>query len=223
MLSFFFFPKIKFCMYVVLSEKERQSMGDATRTLLGGQQSSRSDRTSRNKLLTAATLADNNGSPCPPPNPPRTTTRSTVERDSPIPMVDKVATEVTGCGTLEAAAEAAADRKSPRLMGGSEVRTCVVWCGAWRMHVRRGSHAAFFFCNPFFFIRCCWFCMLFAVLDIPDFDATEYFFASVLHNTKVFFSHFFVSRRASRPPTDLAFLCTPGASSARVHPAARSM
>eukprot|EP00752_Nemacystus_decipiens_P016804 g15038.t1 len=45
----------------------------------------------------------------------------TVERDSPIPPVDKVATEVTGCGTLEAAAEAAANRKAPRLRGGSEL------------------------------------------------------------------------------------------------------
>lgn len=58
---------------------------------------------------------------------PRPLTRSTVERDSPIPPVDKVATEVTGCGILEAAAEAASDRKTPRLRGGSEVRV-------WRMY-----------------------------------------------------------------------------------------
>ncbi|CAN0141244.1 unnamed protein product, partial [Ectocarpus sp. 8 AP-2014] len=45
----------------------------------------------------------------------------TVEGDSPIPPVDKVATEMTGCGTLEAAAEAAADRKPSRLRGGSEL------------------------------------------------------------------------------------------------------
>lgn len=46
---------------------------------------------------------------------------STVERDSPIPPVDKVATEMTGGGTLEAAAEADAKRKAPRLRGGPEV------------------------------------------------------------------------------------------------------
>ncbi|CAN0469867.1 unnamed protein product, partial [Ectocarpus sp. 12 AP-2014] len=45
----------------------------------------------------------------------------TVEGDSPIPPVDKAATEMTGCGTLEAAAEAAADRKPSRLRGGSEL------------------------------------------------------------------------------------------------------
>ncbi|CAM9360537.1 unnamed protein product [Scytosiphon promiscuus] len=45
----------------------------------------------------------------------------TVETNSSIPPVDKVATELTGGGTLEAAAEAAADRKSPRVRGGSEM------------------------------------------------------------------------------------------------------
>lgn len=47
-----------------------------------------------------------------------------MEKDSPIPPVDKVATELTGGGTLEAAAEAAAERKAAIVKGGSEVRLC---------------------------------------------------------------------------------------------------